>query len=926
MKFLHQVADKLRNDHPDKLSEVLVVTPSKRAELFLKTELTNVLDKPTISPRFMTIEEWAEELTGFSLLSGLPLLAKLYEAHQNLLGEEANSFEEFTKWGQSLLGDFNEVDRYRLIPEQIFYNLRDAKVLERWGLQPDEEPTELMETYLEFWDHILPLYHAFTGLLKKNNTAYQGMAFREMSDQLDGLDNWLRENKIQETYLVGFNALNASEEMVFRHLLKTNSATVLWDMDSYFSDPPHQEAGLFFRRYLEEWSELDSQKLSWISNDWDHKPKTIDAFGVSGSFAQAQKVSEILSELPAEAIEEKRVAVVLADEGLLVPVVDALPSNIESFNITMGLPLKETPLASFVILLVSLLEKREKAQSNSFYYTDLIRLFEQPAINEYTSSKKASAEAFIQKIHSKNWVYTTWEEIFKNLPELKGEALETLLKPNVSMSEWLVAAQEFFQFYAECVRDQKLEREIAYKMFKVFGQLASLIEDHEFLGSFIHLKPFIIQSIGEESLDFVGEPLEGLQILGILETRLLDFDHIIMTSVNEGVLPKGKTPGSLIPFDLKVGFGLPTHTEKDAVYAYHFYRLLKGAEKVTLIYNVAPAEIGTTEPSRFVLQLAREWGGLPHQSFVQRTENTYLPPNTIEEDYAVAKTPPLREAIDVIAHEKGFSPSSLTTFIKNPLTFYKQRILRVSEAEDVEETIGDNTMGSYLHEVLETLYTPFVDSQKPLKAEDIAAMKSQGKDLLYKAFREDFSDRSLASGKNHLIFNVALEMLNTFFAEEKKRIAKNESEGLPTRVLSLENEYTSSLGNPERPILLKGLIDRVDLVGDTVHILDYKTGYVKTTALSLKGTEEIAMAENTKDKAIQLLCYGWLFTETHPNAKVSLGIVAMRMSGEIHPLKIDKATVFTRQDFEPFMDQILEVIECVLDPNQDFVLNPNSPY
>lgn len=888
--------------------------------------MASALTKPAIAPAFYSIEEWVETLTGLSNLSGLPLLAELYATHQSLLGEEADTFEEFTQWGQSVLGDFNEVERYNLDPSQVFSNLREAKVLERWGLMPEEEPTELMENYMDFWEHLLPLYTAFNQRLLDSGKAYQGQAFRTLANRLDLLEPWLTENGIRGVYLVGFNALNACEEKVFRHLLKTSQAEILWDLDSYYADPPHQEAGLFIRKYLEEWSELESAKLQWITNDWNHSPKDIEAFGVSGSFAQAQKVAEILSKIPDDALQNQRVAVVLADEGLLVPVVDALPSNVQSFNITMGMPLRDTPLATFFLQLISLLEKREKSGGKNFYYTDLIRWLEQPPVGQYFLKRGLSAKATIQKIHRNNWVYISLSDLLRFLPELKDSSLESLLEEGADIANWLKAAQDFFVEYAKNQSSDPLEAEAAYKMYSLSGQLKDLVQQYPFLSSFVQLRPFLMQSIGDQTLDFVGEPLVGLQILGILETRLLDFDHVIMTSVNEGILPKGKTPGSMIPLDLKKGFGLPTHKEKDAVYAYHFYRLLQGARKISLIYNAAPADIGTTEPSRFILQLQREWGWEPHQNFTLETADTFLPSNVTDPKYSVAKTPELLKELEEIAFEKGLSPSSITSYINNPLTFYKQRVLRISEADEVEETIGDNTMGSYLHEVLETLYQPFVDGSLQITEEDIKKMAKDFKPLLFSAFRKDFSEKSLATGKNHLIYNVAVEMLSTYFKVEGRRLSAEAKKGNQHYAIGLEEEIICPLTSGEKPILLKGLIDRIDRCGEVTHIYDYKTGSVDPTKLKVTSRQNLRAQDGGREKAIQLLCYGWMYTSIHPHATITLSIIGLRRSGVTLPLTLDGKSQFTRSDLEPFMEAIFDTANEILNPETPFVLNPKSKY
>ncbi len=928
MTFLTDVAHHILNSHPDHLSQIGIVLPNKRAELFLKTALSSPIKNPTIGPYITTIEDLVGQCTQFQVIKGLPLLSELYSSHLKTNLESPDSFDEFSKWGNTVLQDFNEVDRYCIDPKALFSNLRDAKVLERWGLKPEEEPTSLMENYIRFWNHLLPLYHELKSSLIKKSQSYQGMAFRYLAENLEKLDLFLEKENLKKVYFVGFNAINACEEKIMNHLQNQQKATILWDLDSYYYDDPEQEAGLFARRIISSWKSLKSEKLLWVNQNLENTPKTISSFGVSGRFAQAQKAAQIVSQIDPTKVDSKKVAIVLADESLLIPVLDALPSSIQKFNITMGLPLNDTSLGRCINLLVTLLEKCElKQKYDSFYYKDIIKLFEQPTVQLYLASKGISFQKVIHKINKSNAVYTSTKTLAKYYEGFSKTTLHSLLCEKPEIEDWLVLLNEWILDLSRLEGLPKIEAESYYKIHTLISQLTKLTREYQYIKSFKTLKPFLSQTIKEDSLDFYGEPLEGLQILGILETRTLDFDEVIVVSVNEGILPKGKTQNSFIPHDLKMGFELPTFKEKDAVFAYHFYRLIQRAEKVSLIYNTTSADIGSNEPSRFILQLEKEWPIKPFQEFLTEIEPPFIPVKKSADLFSVEKNPSLISLIKEVAFVKGFSPSSLSTYLRNPLSFYEQRILRVYELDEVEETIADNTLGSYIHSVLEKLYTPIVQSGKPITPEDVKKMKVDYKAVLENEFLTDFSKSHISEGKNHLIWKVAEEMVSSFLKNEKSLIEEAIKNSQSQCLFSLENEYSTNitLSNGEKS-LIKGNVDRIDKFNSHYRITDYKTGFVDNKDLILKGDTVFVDREKPNPKALQLICYGLMFFEENPHAEIELTLCGLRNSGVYLPLSIDKKTRFKKDDLLPFTHQIAELIEEILDANTPFTEKDHESY
>ncbi len=924
MTFLSDVANHLLSSHADSLSRVGIVLPNKRAELFLKTALSSKIKKPTIGPLITTIEELVCQCTKLQVIKGLPLLSELYSAHLKIQLDSPDTFDEFSKWGNTVIQDFNEVDRYCIDPKALFSNLRDAKVLERWGLRPDEEPTSLMENYIRFWNHLFPLYENLNQSLIEKGQSYQGMGFRYLAENLEKLDQYLKSEDLDKVYFVGFNAVNTCEEKIMNHLQNQQKASVLWDLDAYYYDDPEQEAGLFARKIIKSWKSLNNEKLLWVNNHLENSPKTINSFGVSGRFAQAQKVAQLIKNIDPTKVASKKVAIVLADESLLIPVLEALPSAINKFNITMGLPLNDTSLGRCIVQLITILEKCElKGKFDSFYYKDIIRLFEQPTVQRFLTSHGIHFQELIRKINKSNAVYTNTKTLSKYSSKLENTKLFQLLGKEQGIYDWLVLLNEWIIELSKLEDLPKIEAESFYKIYNLISQLTRLTQEYNYIKSFKSLKPFLSQTIKEDSLDFYGEPLEGLQILGILETRTLDFDEVIVVSVNEGILPKGKTQNSFIPHDLKTGFELPTFREKDAVFAYHFYRLIQRAEKVSLIYNTASADLGSQEPSRFLLQLEKEWPIKPFQEFTSEIDPPYIPVKNTSDQFSVEKTPELLSLLEEVAFVKGFSPSSLSTYLRDPLTFYEQRILRISELDEVEETIADNTLGSYIHAVLEKLYTPLLESKEPLRLDDLKRMKADYKALLEGEFLADFSKNHISEGKNHLIYKVAEEMISTFLKNEKSSLETTRSQ----TIHSLEKGFqtTITLGNGQSSII-KGNVDRIDEFGTHYRITDYKTGFVESRDLSMKGESVFVDREKPNPKALQLICYGLMFFEENPNAEIELTLCGLRNSGAYIPLSIDGKTRFRKNDLIPFVDQIVDLIEEILNVEIPFTEKANESY
>jgi len=928
--FLNKTARHLISKYNKNLEHLLIVLPNKRAGLFLKQELSKLIENPTWLPEIIGTEDFIEKTSSSEIIDNLTQLFELYDCYKTII-DTPETFEDFSKWGQILLHDFNEIDRYLIPPEIFFKEINDIRAIEIWNLG-DKELSDFQKQYLKFWNELSNLYVTYKTILESKNMAYQGMAFRKVAEEVTENSEFFIENKIaqwQKIIFVGFNALNQAEETIISSLIKQNKAEILWDADKYYLEDDLQESGFFLRKYIKK--EVFSP-FNWINDKFNQTTKNIEVIGVPQQIGQAKYLSNILSKIDSTD-NYKDTAIVLAEENMLIPVMQSIPDEIQNVNVTMGYPLKNTSLTIFFETIFQLFMNAEKFGSKdtlTYHYKDLINLFRLPFSNVIIGNK--TIEQLNSKIIQQNWVFINNDKLqFINdaLPfklPVKATILDLI---NISKTIISIGKEHYQQLIKKNTSNSfHLELEYLFHFSKLFNQLELLLTQQDAITSFKGFYSIFRQLLSSFSIELYGEPLQGLQIMGMLETRNIDFKNVIIVGANEGVLPKGKTFNSFIPYDLKNAYQLPTHYEKDAVYAYHFYRLIQNAENIYITHNTETNEFGSGEQSRFITQIEHELNNTKKPNITISKKLINYPTSKFEQsNISIEKTDEVVNRIKEILSNQ-LSPTALNTYINCPLDFYYKYILKINEEDDVEETIEHNTFGSFIHEIFEQLYKEFINVE--LKEEHIKLMLKNANKITYDVFSKNFSDVELKSGKNLLIYSVAQTYINNFLKKELNLIKKSQQ---PLIVKSLEQklDYTTNYGFEVNTVKLSGSIDRVDSIGNLNRIIDYKTGSVESTELKIKELDELLLP-NKKNKAFQILFYALLYHKNNSTflsdtTECNAGIISFRkLTNDFMRFNLDGEAKITVELLTNFENQIKRICEEMIDKDISFTHNSSSNY
>lgn len=873
--FISQVVKSIL-DSETEIENQVIILPSKRAGVFFRDELLRQLTHSTWGPKIYTIEDLVGEISSLKIVDNIQLIFNFYEVYlKNSIDKNQDTFDQFSKWATMALYDFNEIDRFLVNSEKLFSNLRDAKKIESWT---PEEPTKLIKQFLRFWDRLEIYYTELKAKLLSEGLAYQGMAFRVASEKIDEyLSDIKRDNKF---HLVGFNAINKAEESIINSLLESGKANIYWDADKYYVENKVQEAGSFLRQHRKNWKYFEENKFNWIQDNFS-KEKNIKLIGVPKMVGQAKVAGQILdnvSNVVNSKDKFKSTALVLADENLLLPMLNSLSDVVDNINITMGYPIRNTPMAGLFELIFKLHEKVVKLgrieDDKPFYYQDLVAILKHPIVKSYLMDIGKNSDKIIDEINSKNLVFVGYDnlEIIKN-----NDLLKTILFPwnnnsSVAIKSCIKIISTLKDFYSKDYNIHQLDLEYLFRFSQIFNQLSGLESRYSYISDLKVLSSFFNQILNSETLSFKGEPLLGLQLMGMLETRVLDFETVILTSVNEGILPAGSSQNSFIPYDIKIDSGLPTYQEKDAIYAYHFYRLIQRAKNVYILYNTEADDFGSGEKSRFITQLINESGkNINIDEYILSGE----PSKTDKRKIAISKNQAVIDRLNEIGN-KGFSPSALAMYMRNPLDFYYQKVLRLKEQDDVEEIAGYNTLGNVVHEVLEELYKPFIG--KFIKDDDVAKMIPKVTNLTKEKFEKLYLNGDIDHGKNLLINKVAQEFTINFLNSEIELLKK----GHDLKIIGLEKKMTADIYVKElnKTVKIFGFIDRVDQLDGVIRVLDYKTGKAEEKDLKIYSFSDITQDEGMP-KALQVMAYALMIQQemeenSLANQEINAGIIALK--------------------------------------------------
>ena len=893
------------------ISDLIFVLPSKRAGAYLRKELALLVEKPIFSPEVISIEEFSEKVSQLETTDAVHTLFELYAVYKEVTPkEELEDFENFSNWAQTLLHDFNEIDRYLIDPDKIFNYLFEIQDKNHWSL--GEEQTSIVKNYLSFWRKLPDYYKKLQQNLIEKGQGYQGLVYRTAASKIE---TFAKEHASNYIFL-GFNALNNAEQHIIQKMLENNSR-IFWDIDAIFLQDKQHDASLFIRQYLENWPYYKDHEFQHVSNLYN-SPKEIEIIGVPKNVGQVKFVAETLSKLSAE--ELNSTALVLGDESLLLPMLNSIPSKIEALNITMGYPLKYSPFSSFFEKLFEIF----KIENNQFYYKDVIAILGSPLIIQAT---KNEAEAVINKIKTENLLYLSKQQLLNLFASEDIEIIsacfsESKITPKEALDKFSIIVSNFKQLLAS--EENGLILEFLYHYHVVFDKLTALITEFPHFTSINSLHQYYKELSAQQSLDFQGKPFQGLQLMGMLETRGLDFETVILTSVNEGILPAGKSNNSFIPYDLKKTFELPTYKEKDAIYTYHFYHLLHRAKKIYLLHDTDTESQMGSEKSRFILQLLHE-----KQPAHKITTSVISPdvPVVINELKTIAKTPEILEKLKQLAN-RGFSPSALTTYIRNPLDFYKQYILGIRDTEEVEETVAYNTLGTVVHDTLEAFYKPFIG--KPLKLEELKELKKRTAKEVKIQFEKSYSKAPLNKGKNLLIFEVAKRYVINFLNMEIKELEA----GKQIIIKQVETDLSLELQIKELdfPVKIRGKVDRVDVYDGALRIIDYKTGKVEQRQLQISEWDAITTDYDKYSKPFQVLTYAtMLLNNSGNNGEVEAGVISFKnlKEGFLKFSLKQKGTTngsnISEEILEDFQQQLKHLIIEICDPTVPFLEKELKP-
>ena len=890
----------------DSFRDSVFILPSQRAGVFLKKELLKRI-QPGFLPEIITIEQFIEQVSQIKKIDTVPLLFYFYKIYKNTEAEPV-SFDQFTTWAVTAIQDFNEIDQQLVNPNDIFSYLRDIQRLKEWSIDGAIEETNLIKNNFSFLKQLGSYYTEFYTFLVQRKIGYQGILYRESTNKIA---EYCTSNIHKNFILIGFNALNNAEEFLFKKMLEYKNTEIFWDIDAAFLNSNHQ-AGTFLRKYKSDWVHYSSNPFHSISTCFADE-KNIQIIGASKNITQIKHVGEILENFS----DYNNTALILADETLLPIAINSLPKKVGAVNITMGYPLKDTPTCSLFTSIFKLFlnqEKFQKTTTNTFYYKDVLRFLKHPAIfSLFINNGTNYVDVFANEIAKNNTTFISYELLdkwFNSVPEVPSGLLTNVFSPFSS-------AIEFFERIIQVILLLKdlantIEKEYLFRFYTVFTQLKNLQEEFQCLRSIKIIQHFFQQLISVENISFQGEPLQGLQIMGLLETRVLDYENVIITSVNENIIPSNTTNSTFIPFDVKEAFGIPTYKEKDAIFSYHFFRLLQRAKNIYLLYNSDSDTFGGGEKSRFLLQLQQLKEGILESTISPKVITKKIEPTK------VPKSPTILEALEKFA-KNGISPSALTNYLYNPFQFYKQQILGIHEFDQVDESVASNTMGTIVHDTLEALYKPY--EGKIIALSDIDSISKNVESLLRFYFDKHFNNSTSLTGKNRLVYEVSKRFIERFLEQERATVTHHE-----LKIIALEKKLVTEVTFDEFnfPIRLKGTVDRIDELDGVTRIIDYKTGKVTASELKLADFTNIA-DDYSRNKAIQVLLYAFLFQQnTTSESPIQAGIISFKnlKSGVV---KMNFSSQRNQPNYNITIERTTEFISTIKNLILE-IFNPDIPF
>ncbi len=915
--FLHLLAKDIIHKFGHDFKQVTIIFPNKRAGLFLAEELSHYIHQPVWMPEILTLPEYIEKYTGLKNADPLPLIIKLYKSYIRVSGS-TEKFEDFYFWGNMLLGDYDDIDKFLVDARDLFSNLIALKEVEVnfsylseeqitairkfWNSFNEEKYSHEQEEFLKIWDKLYSTYLDFKQHLLAEGLCYEGMNERHFCE------NITEYNHPEHLLIAGFNALNPCEKKIFSFYQQLNCVSFYWDYDLYYTSESHQEAGQFIRENLKLFpNELGIEHF----NNFRYNGKQVEYISVPSAIGQAKLLSQLTGHLQEE--DPQQTAVILCDEQMLIPTIHSIPDYIRKINITMGYPAQNTSVAALISLLCDLKNyaKQEK-EGTYYYYKPVIALLNHKLIKD---SCPEEIYKITEYINQKNIVYVKEKSL--HFHELTHTIFST--DPEEKIPEYLLRILNLLTKHHTEDNKELIEKEFIFSIYTQVQNLQNTFEEEGIEPEEKLYMQIINKIVAGITIPFSGEPLEGLQIMGLMETRMLDFKNLIILSANEGVLPKTTIPSSFIPYNLRVGFRLPTPEQQDILYAYYFYRLLQRAQKIKILYTSGTRGINSGEMSRFLYQIKYE-SNLPIKENNFQNRISSQNPRTIriekdEEIFGILKN-------YMVSPEKTISPSALNTYLDCPVKFYFKYIAHIEEKEEVAEELDHRLLGNIFHECSQSLYDTIPDHYI---TEEIIDKLLGNNSLIESHIRTSYlkvydikTSQLIDSGSNELILEIIKKYIRKMLSYDKKNC--------PFQILAMEKRFyvpiDITIAGKNLQVFVGGFIDRVDHTKEGIRIIDYKTGADTTL---FKTIESVFDTNNsTRNKAaFQTMLYCLMYDHQHTSEHPLIpGIYSTKLlfsqDYNFH-LKCDKDYIRNfRHFYKEFQQHLQHLLEELFSSSQPF--------
>ncbi|MCO5230294.1 MAG: PD-(D/E)XK nuclease family protein [Chitinophagales bacterium] len=861
--FLKWAAENISNLNGNNMMNTVVILPSQRACFILKEHLRNLMnsgrDSSFILPEIQTINKFWVQLSNYIIPDKDILLLELFKVYKTQWTENLE-FEDFAMWGRMMLSDFDEIDKYNVDAKRLFSIIQDEKKIDALFSIEDElreilshfinlveSDKELEKEFVNTWEIIGKVYPLFKEHLKQHNMAYEGMAYRAYYDEIRNDEHTVLP--FSNIHFVGFNAFTEIDERLIKKIAESATLSMHWDVDDYFMDNPEHEAGNFLRKYKSSFSGI--QHFWNQGDDLNNKRKYI-FHGAPMNQGQNKVVKELLHNISNENLST---GIVLTDESVLESLLFEIGQQ-QQVNITMSLPAGQSSITDWLEILYKI------HQTESIHKSDLERLYQHYFFRLLHSAKEA--ESFNKVILRSNTFYFSTKILSNYIPKILIDKKENILSLKGLCRYWVKQLSLLIQHIDD--NNNQLKIILPYFIAAIQNKELQLI-NYENQISFKAIYQLLIAHIRSTQVPFISEKSRPIQIMGFLETRLMDFDKVIIMGANEEILPKSKRGNSYIPYSLRAPFGLPTLKEYDSVYAYHFFRLLKRTKEAHLVYNNTASENLQSEKSRFLSQILLELNS-PTNQIIEN--NWYYPNNILKENQENLIIPKTNEHLDILK-DKSFSPSALTLYIKCQVQFYLQYIAKIFQEDNTEEILSAADFGNVLHKALELIFSPLLNQL--ITSEIITQAEKEIDEHIKTAFYSEYQSFEKLKGKNLLAYDIIRKVIVDILKIDKQMASEE-----PFYIESLENEYRKTITLTDgRVVELQGKLDRVDRTSKGYRILDYKSG--KINILEEKDFKEDKIAKiftpfqvNPSEQTFQGLFYDFLLGKEN----TSIGFYAIR--------------------------------------------------